>query len=128
MLAEKKRCAMCEETLPVDQFDVVLRRGRYTYHSYCKTCRVENDKAYKRQYRWRKLHGKREAQDKAILEQTKCDACGCSGAEWFWRNLKDLMEGFEDYVVLHKECREEAIAKGLIKRTSKLQHKKKLQK
>lgn len=107
--AGKKQCTQCKQVLPLESFHVVnlnTKNGRRSrLQSYCKQCAKKY--AHKRRH-----EQKREAMFQNILVQDECDACGESGAEWFY--CRTTGREYTNFCVIHEECKGDAVQEGLI--------------
>lgn len=110
-----------------------LRQARAPQRGVLKQTkeRAEYQKAYQKEYRAKnsstlstkrvqKYEAQKLAQEKEILSCDYCDICGERGADWWWRRLCD---GYYNHVVLHYECREEAIEEGWMHQSARLRRK-----
>jgi hypothetical protein len=85
---ETRRCAICGESKPLDQFNAKVKHAdRTIYDAYCRPCRSEyrrqHYQANKKQYYQRVRE--RERRIKAIVEAAKarpCVDCGIQYAPW----------------------------------------------
>lgn len=107
--AGEKPCTQCGQVLPLEAFHIVnlnTKNGkRSRLQSYCRECAKKYNHADRHAQ-------KRDDMFDNIIVQDECDACGESGAEWFYCNTTG--RNYTRFCVLHQECKGDAFQDGLI--------------
>lgn len=103
----EKQCSICKEIKPVDQF-YKLNNYQHEYSRFFSDCIQCHNERYNRK---RYYQGKAD-NNQNILSTTECDVCGEGGTLYFWRCLDGRT--FDNWTVIHKRCKKEAVEMGLI--------------
>ncbi len=114
-----------------DGYKPAVKKAASAYQKRYRSENAERVQKYQKEYRQKnqselsskrqqKYHDLKKAQELEILETDHCDICGECGADWWWRSLS---AGYGNHIVLHYECRADAVADGWLHEGARLRHK-----